>query len=97
MYYTIIDARYIRDFTIWARFADGTEGEIDLAGELSFTGLGMGHTFDRRRIATREGHTLRSFVEEARSEGLPPIGPIAKRGMKHYAKHLGACELSVPG
>ena len=34
MYYTLIDARYVRDFTIWAKFADGSEGEIDLADEL---------------------------------------------------------------
>lgn len=34
MYYTVIGARYVRDFTIWAKFADGSEGEIDLANEL---------------------------------------------------------------
>jgi hypothetical protein len=34
MYYTVIDARYVRDFTIGAKFADGSEGAIDLAGEL---------------------------------------------------------------
>jgi hypothetical protein len=35
MYYTVIDARYVRDFTIWAKFADGSEGEINLADALS--------------------------------------------------------------
>jgi len=34
MDYTVIDARYVRDFTIWAKFADGSEGEIDLRDEL---------------------------------------------------------------
>ena len=34
MDYTVIDARYVRDFTIWAEFADGSEGEIDLRDEL---------------------------------------------------------------
>lgn len=34
MYYTVTDARYVRDFTIWAEFSDGTAGEIDLADEL---------------------------------------------------------------
>jgi hypothetical protein len=34
MYYTVTDARYVRDFTIWATFADGSAGEIDLADEL---------------------------------------------------------------
>jgi hypothetical protein len=34
MYYTVIDAKYVHGFTIWAKFADGSEGEIDLADEL---------------------------------------------------------------
>ncbi|HXH93362.1 MAG TPA: DUF2442 domain-containing protein [Thermoanaerobaculia bacterium] len=34
MYYTVIDARYVHDFTIWAKFADGIEGEIDLSDAL---------------------------------------------------------------
>jgi hypothetical protein len=34
MYYTVTEARYVRDFTIWAKFADGSEGEIDLADDL---------------------------------------------------------------
>ena len=34
MYYTVTEARYVRDFTIWAKFADESEGEIDLADAL---------------------------------------------------------------
>lgn len=30
----IIEARYINSYTIWLRFEDGTEGEIDLSREL---------------------------------------------------------------
>jgi hypothetical protein len=30
----LIDARHIRDYTLWVRFADGCEGEVDLWGEL---------------------------------------------------------------
>jgi hypothetical protein len=30
----IVEARHSRDFTIWLRFSDGVEGEIDLADEL---------------------------------------------------------------
>lgn len=30
----LVEARYVRDFVIWLRFADGTEGEADLSGEL---------------------------------------------------------------
>jgi Protein of unknown function (DUF2442) len=30
----VVEAKYLRDFTIWVRFEDGTEGEIDLSKEL---------------------------------------------------------------
>jgi len=30
----VTDARWIRDFVVWVRFNDGSEGEVDLAGEL---------------------------------------------------------------
>jgi hypothetical protein len=30
----IIDARYVTQKVVWLRFADGTEGEVDLASEL---------------------------------------------------------------
>ena len=31
----IVDATHVRDFTIHVRFTDGTEGEVDLAAELT--------------------------------------------------------------
>jgi hypothetical protein len=31
----IADARYISGFTIWLRFVDGSEGTVDLSGELT--------------------------------------------------------------
>ncbi len=31
----LVEARYVRDFVIWVRFNDGTEGEVDLAGKLN--------------------------------------------------------------
>ena len=34
MHYSVIDARYVRDYIIWFRFGDGTEGEVDLWSEL---------------------------------------------------------------
>ena len=34
MYYNVVEAKYVRDFTIWLKFEDGTHGEIDLASEL---------------------------------------------------------------
>jgi hypothetical protein len=30
----VTEARYLRDYIIWLRFNDGTEGEVDLSGEL---------------------------------------------------------------
>jgi hypothetical protein len=30
----VTDARYVRDYVIWVRFADGVEGEVDLSDEL---------------------------------------------------------------
>lgn len=34
MTYRLIEARHIAQFTLWLRFSDGVEGEIDLRGEL---------------------------------------------------------------
>ena len=30
----VIEAKYVRDFTLWLKFEDGSEGEIDLSSEL---------------------------------------------------------------
>jgi hypothetical protein len=30
----IIDVRHLHDYVLWLRFEDGTEGEVDLRGEL---------------------------------------------------------------
>ena len=30
----VIEARYVRDYTIWVKFEDGAEGEVDLTNEL---------------------------------------------------------------
>jgi hypothetical protein len=30
----VIDARYVREFTLWIKFEDGSEGEVDLSPEL---------------------------------------------------------------
>ena len=34
MNYDVLEVKYIRGFTVWLRFRDGTEGEIDLGSEL---------------------------------------------------------------
>jgi hypothetical protein len=30
----LVEARYVRDYVIWLRWTDGSEGEVDLAGDL---------------------------------------------------------------
>jgi len=34
MHYSVVEARHVRDYIVWVKFADGSEGEIDLSGEL---------------------------------------------------------------
>jgi hypothetical protein len=34
MYYNVTAAKHVRDYVVWVRFEDGTEGEIDLENEL---------------------------------------------------------------
>ena len=31
----VVEARYVNRYTLWLRFEDGTEGEIDLSDELN--------------------------------------------------------------
>ncbi len=31
----IVEARYVSEFTIWLRFSDGAQGEVDLRGHLT--------------------------------------------------------------
>ena len=35
MFLHVVEARYVRDHTVWLRFNDGTCGEVDLADELN--------------------------------------------------------------
>ena len=34
MKHSVLEAKYVRDFTLHLRFADGTEGDVDLKAEL---------------------------------------------------------------
>jgi len=34
MYFSVVDARYVRSHVVWVKFQDGSEGEVDLTGEL---------------------------------------------------------------
>jgi hypothetical protein len=58
MFLHVVEARYVRDYTVWLRFSDGVCGEVDLADELN------GPIFEPLRVVsefkrfTLEGHTL---------------------------------------
>lgn len=30
----VVEVRYVRDYKVWVKFADGTSGEVDLSGSL---------------------------------------------------------------
>jgi hypothetical protein len=34
MHPRVVDARYVQDYTIWVKFSDGSDGEVDLRAEL---------------------------------------------------------------
>lgn len=34
MFVHVVEARYLRDYTVWLQFNDGTCGEVDLSDEL---------------------------------------------------------------
>lgn len=34
MHYDVLEARYVRDYVVWLRFRDGTEGEVNLGPAL---------------------------------------------------------------
>lgn len=58
MFLHVLEARYLRDHSVWLRFNDGTSGEVDLGGELEgpvFGPLRDPEQFKRFRIAY---HTL---------------------------------------
>ena len=37
MFVHVVEAKYLRDYTVWLRFNDGTCGEVDLSQELEGT------------------------------------------------------------
>ncbi len=56
----IVEARYSHGYTVWLRFSDGVQGEIDLSKELNgpiFEPLKNGEMFRRVRLHP-ELHTL---------------------------------------
>ena len=58
MFLHVVEARYVRDHTVWLRFNDGTSGEVDLSDDLKgpiFAPLRDPELFRRFSIAC---HTL---------------------------------------
>ena len=56
----VTDAKLVRDFTVWLRFNDGAEGEVDLSAELEgpvFEPLQDPETFAQFRLDP-DVHTL---------------------------------------
>ena len=56
----LVEARCVRDYVIWLRWSDGTQGEIDLAAELEgpiFEPL-KDQAYFRRVIVSPDLHTL---------------------------------------
>jgi hypothetical protein len=54
----IIEARYVSGYTVWLRFEDGTEGEVDLSNELDaaiFEQLKHKAYFSRVRVNPDKG------------------------------------------
>lgn len=56
----LVEAGYMHDYTIWLRWNDGSQGEVDLAGELDgpiFEAL-KDQIFFRRFILSQDMHAL---------------------------------------
>lgn len=58
MFLHILEARYLRDYTVWLRFNDGTCGEVDLSGELEGPVFGPLRDVARFKRFTLVHHTL---------------------------------------
>ena len=58
MFIHVEDAKYIRNYTVWLSFNDGSQGEIDLSQELSGEIFKPLKDIEFFRSFTLEGHTL---------------------------------------
>lgn len=56
----LVAARHVRDYVVWVRFSDGSQGEVDFAGELEgpvFAPL-RDHAYFRSFVLHPELHTI---------------------------------------
>ena len=58
MFLHVIEARYVRDYTVWLRFNDGVCGEVDLSEELDGPVFGPLRDLNQFRRFALACHTL---------------------------------------
>jgi hypothetical protein len=58
MFLHVVEAHYVRDYTVWLRFNDGVCGEVNLAGELNGPVFEPLRDVSEFKRFTLEGHTL---------------------------------------
>lgn len=58
MFLHVLEARYVRDYTVWLRFNDGTCGEVDLRGELDGPVFGLLRDLEQFKRFKIQHHTL---------------------------------------
>ena len=58
MFLHVLEARYVRNYTVWLRFSDGTAGEADLRGELEGPVFGPLRDIERFKRFSVVHHTL---------------------------------------
>ncbi len=76
MFLHVLEARYVRDYSMWLRFSDGTAGEVDLEEELEgpvFGPLRDVERFKRFSVAhyTLAWDTGADFAPEFLRERIP--------------------------
>ncbi len=58
MFLHVLEARYVRDYTVWLRFSDGAAGEVDLDDELEGPVFGPLRDIERFKRFSVAYHTL---------------------------------------
>lgn len=58
MFLHVLEARHVRDYTLWLRFNDGTEGQVDLSDELDGPLFGSLRDPERFKRFSLEHHTI---------------------------------------
>ena len=65
----VIEAKHVKDYVIWLRFQDGTEGEVDLKDEL------YGEVFEPLKngvLQVVHGTSRMAYYRVAKRRGLCP-------------------------